>query len=152
MKELTRLITPYRWRLAGALVALLCGSGINLIFPELLRRALEPSTFPWVLEHLALCFGGLAALFVAQGMAFYLRSLLFGLLGHAVYANLRDQLFASIIGREIAFFDRTRSGDLASRINSDAALVQDLVATKLSVILRYGAQVVIGTALITDCP
>lgn len=103
--------------------------------------------FPWVLGNLALLTAGLAALFVFQGAAFYTRSLLFGLIGQSVFADVRGALFRSILRRDAVFFDRNRSGDLAARINSDAALVQDAVSIKLSVILRYGLQVVAGTAL-----
>lgn len=130
-----------------ALCALAVGSGINLVFPEVIRRALAPETFPLIRDNLSAVFGLLAALFVVQGGAFFLRSLLFGLLGQRVYADVRDQLYASVIGQEIAFFDRNRSGDLAARINSDAAVVQDLVSVKVSVILRYGLQVIVGTVL-----
>ena len=141
------LVSPYRLRIVWALGALLVGSSINLLFPEVVRRALHPETFPLVLDNLALFFGLLAALFVVQGGAFFLRSLLFGLLGQQVYADVRERLFRSVIGKEVAFFDHHRSGDLASRLNSDAALIQDLVSTKLSVILRYGVQVLFGTVL-----
>lgn len=141
------LVYPYKGRVAVALGALLIGSSLNLVFPELVRRALAPDTFHLVRDNLGTFFGFLAALFVVQGGAFFLRSLLFGLLGQRVYADVRERLFAAVLTRDVAFFDHNRSGDLASRINSDAALVQDLVSVKLSVILRYSLQVLFGTIL-----
>jgi ABC-type multidrug transport system fused ATPase/permease subunit len=129
------------------LVALFVGSAINLIFPEVIRRALRPETFDLILERLPLFFGLLAALFVVQGGAFFLRSLWFGLLGQQVYDDVRRRLYESVISKEIEFFDRNRSADLAARLNSDAALIQDVVSVKLSVILRYGIQVLFGTIL-----
>lgn len=141
------LVYPYKGRVAVALGALLIGSSLNLVFPELVRRALAPDTFHLVRDNLGTFFGFLAALFVVQGGAFFLRSLLFGLLGQQVYADVRERLFAAVFTRDVAFFDHNRSGDLASRINSDAALVQDLVSVKLSVILRYSLQVLFGTIL-----
>jgi ATP-binding cassette subfamily B protein len=130
-----------------ALGALFVGSAINLIFPEVIRRALRPEAFELILERLPLFFGLLAALFVVQGGAFFLRSLLFGLLGQQVYDDVRRRLYESVLSKEIGFFDRNRSTDLAARLNSDAALIQDVVSVKLSVILRYGVQVVFGTLL-----
>lgn len=141
------LLRPYHGRIGTALIALFVGSSINLIFPEVIRRALRPETFDLILSHLPLFFGLLAALFVVQGGAFFLRSLWFGLLGQQVYDDVRRRLFASVIWKEIEFFDRNRSADLAARLNSDAALIQDVVSVKLSVILRYGLQVLLGTAL-----
>lgn len=141
------LLRPYQGRIALALLALFVGSSINLIFPEVIRRALRPDTFTLIVDRLPLFFGLLAALFVVQGGAFLLRSLWFGLLGQQVYDEVRRRLYGSILSKEIEFFDRTRSTDLAARLNSDAALIQDVVSVKLSVMLRYGVQVVLGTVL-----
>lgn len=145
--HLGALVLPHKGRLLVAFVALVVGSSLNLVFPEIVRRALAPDTFPLVRERLGVFFGLVAALFVVQGGAFYFRSLLFGLLGQQVYADVRDRLFRAVIHKDVTFFDRQRSGDLASRINSDAALVQDLVSVKLSVITRYSLQVILGTVL-----
>jgi ABC-type multidrug transport system fused ATPase/permease subunit len=112
-----------------------------------IRRALRPETFQLILNRLPLFFGLLAALFVIQGGAFFLRSLWFGLLGQQVYDDVRRRLYASVLSKDIEFFDRSRSTDLAARLNSDAALIQDVVSVKLSVMLRYGVQVVFGTIL-----
>jgi ABC-type multidrug transport system fused ATPase/permease subunit len=125
------------------------GSGINLVFPEVVRRALEPANLPWIADNLGALTALLAGLFVLQGVAFFARSYLFGTIGQQVYADLRKQLFEAVLAKDILFFDRNRSGDLASRINSDAALVQEAVAVKLSVIIRYGLQVVVGVILMT---
>lgn len=141
------LLRPYHGRIAISVVALFVGSSINLIFPEVIRRALRPEAFDLILGHLSLFFGLLAALFVIQGGAFFLRSLWFGLLGQQVYDDVRRRLYASVISKEIEFFDRNRSTDLAARLNSDAALIQDIVSVKLSVILRYGLQVLLGIVL-----
>ena len=147
IRELWHLVAPHKYYLTGGLAALLIGSSINLLFPEVVRRLLDPTWFSQLIDHLALIFSGLIALFVLQGMAFYVRSRLFGLLGQRVYAVLREELFRAVQQQGVPFFDRMRSGDLASRINSDAALIQDLVSVKISIILRYGAQVLIGTVL-----
>jgi len=141
------LLRAHQGRIVVALFALFVGSSINLIFPEVIRRALRPENFNLILERLPLFFGLLAALFVVQGGAFFLRSLWFGLLGQQVYDDVRRRLYASVISKEVEFFDRNRSTDLAARLNSDAALIQDVVSIKLSVILRYGIQVLLGTVL-----
>jgi ABC-type multidrug transport system fused ATPase/permease subunit len=67
--------------------------------------------------------------------------------GLKVVSDLRKELFGSVITRSAAFFDREKVGDLVSRVNSDTALVQDLVSVRISVVVRYAVQVVCGTAL-----
>lgn len=141
------LLAGQRVRFGAALVALAVGSSMNLLLPELVRVGLKEEWFSWVLAHLPVVLGGVAALFVLQGLAFYLRSLLFGLIGQRVYADVRARLFQAIVTREVEFFESARSGDLAARIGSDAALVQEAVSIKLSVLLRYGLQVLVGIVL-----
>lgn len=145
--RLVQLLRPYRLKFVCALLALFIGSAINLVFPEVIRRALEPRVFPVLLDNLHLLMGALGVLFAVQGLAFFCRSYLFGMVGQQVFHDVRDRLFRAIVAKDMGFFDHNRSGELASRINSDAALVQDAVSTKLSVILRYGLQVVLGVAL-----
>jgi len=147
MRALLSLTWPRRYVFAGGLGALAVGSGINLLLPEVVRRALDPKRFEELSEHLATVVMGLVALFIVQGCAFFIRSYLFGLVGQRVYADLRQRLFTSVLAKDISFFDATRASDLAARINSDAALVQEAVSVKLSVLARYSFQVVIGVAL-----
>lgn len=145
--RLIKLALPYRGRFSLALLALMIGSAINLVFPELIRRALDPAHRDTLSAQLPVLMAGLGLLFVVQGVAFYLRSYLFGWIGQAVYSDLRRELFEALLSKDVTFFDRNRSGELSTRISSDAALVQDAVAIKLSVIIRYGFQVVCGVVL-----
>lgn len=150
LRALTRLISfikPHRLHFIAALLALFAGSGINLLFPEVARRALEPQAFAWVVENLGMMTIILSVLFIVQGLAFYIRSYLFGLIGQRVFSELRAHLFRAISYKDIPFFDGNRSGDLTTRLTSDAALVQEAVSIKFSIIVRYGVQVVFGVVL-----
>jgi ABC-type multidrug transport system fused ATPase/permease subunit len=151
MRDSFRTLLALTWQhrkvFAAGLVALAIGSGINLLLPEVVRRALDPKRFQELSDNLTAVVLVLVALFVIQGCAFFVRSYLFGLVGQRVYADLRERLFASVLSKEIAFFDTARASDLASRLNSDAALVQEAVSVKLSVFVRYSFQVLVGVAL-----
>lgn len=147
LKVLLTLARPHAAIFWGGMFALAIGSAINLILPDLVRRTLAADRFEWVTSNLATVALVLSALFIVQGIAFFIRSYLLGLLGQRVYAELRERLFRSVLARDIAFFDRNRASDLAARISSDAALVQEAVSVKLSVIIRYGLQVVFGIIL-----
>jgi len=145
--RLVGLIKPHAYIFILGLVALAGGSGINLLLPEVLRRLLAPDTVsdlaqnPWSFSALLL------GLFAFQGVCFYFRHYLFGIVGQRVVASLRRDIFANLIDQEIEFFDRERVGDLVSRITSDALLIQDAVSVKLSVFIRYGFQVAVGVIL-----
>jgi ABC-type multidrug transport system fused ATPase/permease subunit len=143
------LMRPYLGYTLAGLIALGVGSGVNLLFPELVRRILSPEVSQYVLNNIELVVGGGIALFALQGLSFFVRSYCFGVLGQRVYADLRQRLFGALVERDIAFFDANRASDIATRLNSDAALIQDAVSVKVSVLLRYGLQVVCGVVLMT---
>lgn len=129
------------------LLALGVGSGINLLFPELVRRVFEPSSSAYVMDNIHIFVIAGVVLFLVQGASFFVRSYCFGVLGQRVYADLRRRMFNSLVHKSIDFYDKQRASDVASRLNSDAALIQDAVSVKLSVLLRYGLQVICGIIL-----
>lgn len=141
------LARPHRTTLLLAFLALAAGSGLSLLIPEVLRRALEGNNWRWMGDQIGSLTAQLLLLFSLQGLAFYFRAYLFGVVGQRVVAELRDLLFASLISRPTAFFDQARTGDLVSRLSSDASLLQDTVSIRLSVVVRYSLQVIGGTAL-----
>ena len=144
-----QLVRPHARQLTLALVALTIGSGINLLFPELVRRVLEPDVSQEILQNMHVYVAGAVVLFLFQGASFFVRSYYFGVLCQRVYADLRHRLFGALIRKSVAFYDDQRASDVASRLNSDAALIQDAVSVKLSVLLRYGLQVVCGVVLMS---
>ena len=53
--------------------------------------------------------------------------------------RLRASLFSSVLKQEVAFFDKTRTGELINRLSADAALLGRSVTENLSDGLRAGA-------------
>lgn len=66
--------------------------------------------------------------------------------GERVASRLRRQAFASLLRHEVAYFDKLRTGELLSRLNSDCSSLQKLVATDAVGALR-GALLVSGASL-----
>ena len=145
--RLIALVRPHRAAFSGALVALGAGSAINLLFPEIIRRLIDG---PWagvIAEHHLFVAAALIGLFALQGICFYARSWLFGLIGQRVVADLRGSAFGAVIRQPVAFFDARRTGDLVSRLHADTQLLQDAVSIRLSVVVRYALQVGAGIVL-----
>ncbi|XP_066239703.1 ATP-binding cassette sub-family B member 10, mitochondrial isoform X2 [Saccopteryx leptura] len=61
--------------------------------------------------------------------------------------RLRTSLFSSILKQEVAFFDKTRTGELINRLSSDTALLGRSVTENLSDGLRAGAQASVGIGM-----
>lgn len=61
--------------------------------------------------------------------------------------RLRASLFSSVLRQEVAFFDKTRTGELINRLSADAALLGRSVTENLSDGLRAGAQASVGIGM-----
>ncbi len=145
--RLVRLANPYRPTLLMGLAALGLGCGLNLFFPYFFQQVLNGTlglSFSADAGTIALIIVVLLGL---QAPIFYVRHYCFTVVGYRVVADLRRQLFNNLLAQDVAFFDSARTGDLLSRISSDAQLVQNAVAVNMSVAVRYTLQVIGGTVL-----
>lgn len=145
--RLLGLVKPHWKAFIAALAALAIGSGINLVFPLIVRSLLENPSIARIEERAVSIAILIFALFAAQALCFYLRSFSFSAIGQRVVTSVRRQLYASLLQKPIEFFDIHRSADLVSRLSNDAMLLQDAVSVRLSVFIRYALQVIVGTAL-----
>ena len=60
---------------------------------------------------------------------------------------MREKLFGSIVNQEVAFFDRTKTGELVNRLSTDTLVVGQSVTMNISDGLRSSAQAVIGLGM-----
>jgi ABC-type multidrug transport system fused ATPase/permease subunit len=136
------------WRgLTVGLIALSAASGLNLLFPAVIRSFLKGELGLSLENDLLLGTGILIALFAVQSICFYVRHLAFTSAGMRIVYRLRERLFAAILEKEVTFFDNNQSADLLSRLTSDCQLVQAAVSVNISVFLRYAIQVIGGLIL-----
>ncbi|WP_457318670.1 ABC transporter transmembrane domain-containing protein [Stenotrophomonas sp. P5_B8] len=64
------------------------------------------------------------------------------LLGEKVVADLRSRLYAHLISLGAGFHDRSRSGELVSRLTADSELLRSVIGSTMSVALRSSVTVV----------
>jgi ABC transporter fused permease/ATP-binding protein len=134
------------WRLllAGT-AALFTGSAASLLYPQAIRVIIDGAlgagaatvfgaAGPTSVNEAALA---MAALALAQGFAIVLRARCFGVAGERVVTKLRGDLYRSILEQEVAFFDERRTGELTSRLASDASVLQAAVSSNVSMGLRH---------------
>lgn len=76
----------------------------------------------------------------------------FAFAGQRIVNGLRASLFSSILRQEVAFFDKTRTGELINRLSSDTALLGRSVTENLSDGLRAGAQASVGIGMMVRWP
>ncbi|MBL8909455.1 MAG: ATP-binding cassette domain-containing protein [Archangium sp.] len=78
----------------------------------------------------------LIIIFAATALASALRFLLFSRVGERIVARLRGDLYQSLLRQETGFFDTQKTGELSSRLSSDASVLQTTVSANISMVLR----------------
>jgi len=133
-----RALWPYVMRQRGLfvawLLALACSSAATLTLPVAFRQMIDLgfSSGSNIDRTFSLVFTVVVVLALATAARFFFVSLL----GERVVADLRERLYAHLIGLDAAFHDRTRSGELISRLTADAELLRSVVGSSMSVALR----------------
>ncbi|KAM8812568.1 ATP-binding cassette sub-family B member 10, mitochondrial [Rhynchonycteris naso] len=148
--KLLGLAYPERWRLATAVGFLAVSSVITMSAPFFLGKIIDviytnPSgDYSNSLARLCLALSGV---FLCGAAANAVRVYLMQTSGQRIVNRLRTSLFSSILRQEVAFFDKTRTGELINRLSSDTALLGRSVTENLSDGLRAGAQASVGIGM-----
>ena len=138
-----------QWRtLAWGTVFLFVGSATGLAFPQAIRFIMDGAFTEGSRELVDQAAAAMLAIFLVQGVAIALRSYLFTVAGERIVANLRRQVYSSILDQEVAFFDGRRTGELISRLASDTGVLQNTVSVNISMALRHALMCIGGVALL----
>lgn len=138
LTRLARFLSPYRWRVAGALVALVAAAACWLALGQGVKHVVDSgfgSGEPRLLDQ---ALAALIAIAAGLALATWFRFYLMMTLGERVVTDLRRAVFDHILGLEPAFFEATRTGEVISRLTNDATLLQQVVGYGLSMFLRNG--------------
>ncbi len=147
IRRLLVLAVPEWKRLASATVFLIVGGAAGLAWPQIVRVLIDAAVAGGQ-ETLNNAVFAMAAIFAVQGVAVAMRYYLFSVAGERIVTRLRESVFAAIVEQEIGFFDLRKTGELTSRLTSDATVVQNTVSVNLSMGLRNLVMLIGGLALL----
>jgi ATP-binding cassette, subfamily B, bacterial len=126
MRRIGPLFRPYRVRLGGVLVLIVTSAALGVVPAFLLKHVLD------AIQHndtrsLSLNAGGMIAIAVVTGVLGVIQTLLSNQVGQRVMHDLRSAVFRHLQRLSLAFFTRTRTGEVQSRISNDIGGVQNVV-------------------------
>jgi ATP-binding cassette subfamily B protein len=137
---------PYRLLMAGWLGFLALSSLATLSLPVAVRLMIDRGFAHADPTTLNATFLGLFVVAVVLALATAARYFCISLLGERVIADLRRKLYAHLLTLDQTFYERTRVGELISRLGADTELVQTVVSSSISVALR-GVVTALGGAV-----
>jgi ATP-binding cassette, subfamily B, bacterial len=140
LKMVWQHMAVYPAQIAFAVIALAVAAGATLTIPF---------GFKWIIDHgfvekggdIAPYFRLLLVVVVILGLATAFRFYFVSWLGERVVADIRSGVQKNLLRLAPRFFEENRPAEIASRMTSDTAVIEQIVGTTVSVALR---NIVIG--------
>ena len=129
LRRIGRLFIPYRLRLGLLLGLIVLGSVLSVASPFLLREAINKGIIRHDLTLLSWLVGGMIALAVINSVISVAQTWISNQVGQHVMHDLRAAVFAHLQRMSLAFFTRTRSGEVQARIAYDIGGIDDVVTS-----------------------
>jgi ATP-binding cassette subfamily B protein len=137
---------PYRLYLTIFLITVVIDAFLVVATPLLLRQLIDDGVIPKngeLITRLAFIVGLLA---VADAIMSIIGRWFSARIGEGLIYDLRSQVFQHVQKQSIAFFTRTQTGSLISRINSDVIGAQQAFTSSLSGVLSNVVSLILVTA------
>jgi ATP-binding cassette, subfamily B, bacterial len=129
LRRVTSLFGPYRYRLAAVLGLILFSALLGIVSPFLVRDIFDHALPEDDDRLLTLLVLGLIAIAVVTGILGVAQTWLSNLVGQRVMHDLRAAVYRHLQRLSLAFFTRTRTGEVQSRIANDIGGVERVVTS-----------------------
>src|SRR3954466_858735 len=126
LRRVGGLFGPYWRRLSGLLALIVVSAGLGVLPAFLLKHALEAIQRRDT-GSLSINAGAMIAIAIVTGALGVVQTLLSNQVGQRVMHDLRASVFRHLQRLSLAFFTRTRTGEVQSRIQNDIGGVQSVV-------------------------
>jgi ATP-binding cassette, subfamily B, bacterial len=143
LQRIIRLFRPYKARLGLVCGLIVVSAALGVVTPFLLREVLDtaivvdPSTDQASvrLGLLTALVAGMVAIPIVTGVISVWQTLLSNQVGQAVMHDLRTSVYRHLQRLSLAFFTRTRTGEVQSRIANDIGGIENVVTSTATSVL-----------------
>ena len=134
--RLLRFLRPYWVKLAFAMAFMSLVAATSGLTAYLVQPVMDKIFFEKNGRLLVLIPFGVVLLYLARGVFDYLQAYLMGFVGQKIITDIRNLVFKRLQLQPLAFFDKTPTGLIISRITNDISLIQGAVADSFTAILK----------------
>ncbi len=139
LPRIARLFEPHRTALIVTGILVVIGAALSVLPPLLTKRAFDAGLFPKgghpdfpvLLEIVAL----MIIIYVASAALGVWQTYLTATVGNRVMGSMRVSLFTHLQRMELAFFTRTKTGIIQSRLQNDVGGVANVLTNTISSVL-----------------
>jgi ATP-binding cassette subfamily B protein len=151
LRRIGALFRPY-WRRLSGLLALIMLTSVLGVLPAFLLRQVVIAIETHDKRSVSLNAGGMIVIAIVTGILGVIQTLLSNQVGQRVMHDLRAAVFRHLQRLSLAFFTRTRTGEVQSRISNDIGGVQSVVtntATNIASSLTTVVATMVGMLLLS---
>src|SRR4051795_10247404 len=144
LRRIGPLFSAYKGRLGAVLTLIVVSAALGVIPAFLLRNVLEAIQSNATRE-LSLNAAGMIVISIVTGVLGVYQTLLSNQVGQRVMHDLRTRVYGHLQRLSLAFFTRTRTGEVQSRISNDIGGVQTVVTSTATSIVSNATTVLATT-------
>jgi ATP-binding cassette subfamily B protein len=139
LRRISGLFAPHRTAIIWTTVLVLIGAAISVIPPLLTQKAFDLGLFPKSghpnVPILLELVGAMVGLWIASSAIGVWQTYLTATVGNRVMGSMRMRLFGHLQRMELAFFTRTKTGVIQSRLQNDVGGVASVLNNTISSVL-----------------
>ncbi len=130
------LVIPYKKYVLLALVLLVLAAAANLSLPVAFKQMIDlgfsAENSDQLYKYFLIVFVVTTLMVLFSSLRYYWVSWI----GQRVVTDLRKKVYTQVLKQAPEFFERTKTGEILSRINTDTTLVETVVGSTFSIALR----------------
>ncbi|MGZ4176510.1 MAG: ABC transporter ATP-binding protein [Solirubrobacteraceae bacterium] len=128
------LFKPYRVRLSVVLIMIIVAAGVSMLNPFLLKAAFDTGLAQHNSAVLTATVLGMIGVAIFTNATAVWQTYLSNIVGQRVMHDLRAAVYRHLQRMSLAFFTRTRTGEIQSRIANDIGGLESVVTTTATTI------------------
>ncbi|MGW4945396.1 ABC transporter ATP-binding protein [Actinoplanes sp. NPDC004185] len=149
LRRIARLFKAHRLRLAVVTLLIMASSVLGMASPFLLREVIDRALPRQDVTLLVWLVTGMVAVAAVTSALGVVQTWMSATVGQRVVHRLRIDVFTHLQRQSVAFFTRTRTGEIQSRITNDIGGVQSVVtSTAASITSNLTTAVASGVAMV----
>ncbi len=135
LRRIFPLFRPYRARLGAVCALIVFSAALGVIPSFLLREVLDVAIPDRDTRLLTWLVAGMIAIAIVTGIIGVWQTLLSNQVGQSVMHDLRTKVYRHLQRLSLAFFTRTRTGEVQSRIANDIGGIENVVTSTATSVL-----------------
>ncbi|MDO5678259.1 MAG: ABC transporter ATP-binding protein [Propionibacteriaceae bacterium] len=145
---------PFTWLIVGFLVAVTLGSALSVVPLLLFQRIIDDGVLAGNVRLIVILSSAVAAMALGSALISILERWTSARIGEGLIYSMRTQIFDHVLRMPIAFFSRSHTGKLVSRLQSDVNGAQQAFTSTLSSLVSNGVTLVLvlGSMLVLSWP